>query len=241
MVHETPPASAEKTPRARRREARTEEILDVAERLLDEGGMHALTMQRLAAELGTTVGATYRYFESKDAILAALQRRVFETFGDDLEAALARHDEAHPRASRIGALTRVCVAARTLATMPARRPTHARLLARMLGEPDNVLPTDLGEVNVTVAVSLAGGVIRELAGARDAGGLAAGDDLERAWLLWSSLSGLVQAKKLARWGLPGFDFDALSERLVVTLLVGWGAEAARAREAWARAGESVGG
>lgn len=231
----------ERTPRARRRVARIEEILDTAERLLDADGMHALTMQRLAQALGTTVGATYRYFDSKDAILGALQRRVLEHLAADLERALARYEAAHPRASRIGALSRVCVAARTFASMPARRPTHARLLARMMAEPDNVLPPAIAEGNAAVALSLASAVVRELAAAREAGALGPGADFERAWLLWSSLSGLTQTKKLARWGVPGLELDALGERLVASLLVGWGAEPARAREAWARAGEVVSG
>ncbi|WP_236516435.1 TetR/AcrR family transcriptional regulator [Sandaracinus amylolyticus] len=231
VVHETA--------RVRRREAKAERILDAAEGILEREGHEALTMQRLAAELELTVGAAYRYFASKDAIVAALQRRVFEGLAADLERAIAEYEAAHPRASRVGALSRVCVVARVYATLPERRPTHARLLSRMMGEPRNVLPEGFGEANAQVAMTLAGSGVRELASAREAGALGAGDDLERAILLWTSLTGLAQAKKLERWGVPGLDVDALTERLVVTLLVGWGAEPARAREALARAAEIV--
>ncbi|MDQ3038107.1 MAG: TetR/AcrR family transcriptional regulator, partial [Myxococcota bacterium] len=142
------------TSRERRREATSERILEAAERILESEGSDALTMQRLAAELGHTVGATYRYFESKDAIVAALQRRVIESLGDDLEAALARYEAGSPRASKLGALTRVALVARVYASLGQRRPTHARLLMTMLADPRNVLPAGVGEANVAAAVRI---------------------------------------------------------------------------------------
>lgn len=225
--------------RGRRRAQSVARILDAAERILEAEGGDALTMQRLASELDYTVGATYRYFASKDAIVAALQRRVFEALGADLEGALARYEAGSPRASKLGALARVAIVARTYAGLGARRPTHARLLLRMLADPRNVLPEGLGDANATFAVRVGGAAVRELAAARAAGALAAGDDLERALLLWSSLQGLAQARKLERWGIPGLDVDALTERMIVTLLSAWGAEPARAREALARATDVI--
>ena len=60
----------------RRRKERSDRVLDAAMRLLVEEGAHALTIQRLAHDLDYAVGALYRYFPSKDALLADLQRKV---------------------------------------------------------------------------------------------------------------------------------------------------------------------
>lgn len=235
MVH-----AIEAKPRERRREATSERILEAAERILEAEGMAALTMQRLASEVGYTVGAAYRYFDSKDAILAALQRRVFDALGADLAEALARYEATSPRVSMVGALTRVSIVARTYASIAARRPTHARLLLTMSGDPRNVLPEGFGGANAAVAMRIGGQAVRELAAAQGEGALSAGDDVERALLLWASLQGIAQAKKLERWGIPGLDTDRLGDRMVATLLVGWGADPGRAREALARAREIVG-
>jgi AcrR family transcriptional regulator len=232
-------AHATLTPRQTRREATSERILDAAERLLESEGPDALTMQRLAAEIGYTVGAAYRYFASKDAIVAALQRRVFDGLSRDLAAALERFEAERPRAGKLTALTRVAIVARVYATLGSRRPTHARLVARMLAEPENLLDDAHGGANTLVALELGAQAVRELAGARESEALEPGDDLERALVLWSGLSGVMQGKKLERWGVPGLETERLADAMVRTLLVGWGAEPARAREALGRAATFV--
>lgn len=49
-----------------------EHILDVALRLMSEHGAAATSMRLLAKECGLNVAAIYHYFESKDALLAAV-------------------------------------------------------------------------------------------------------------------------------------------------------------------------
>lgn len=48
-----------------------DQILVTALQLLAEDGFHGFSMRALAAKLGVTVGATYRYFGGKEKILAA--------------------------------------------------------------------------------------------------------------------------------------------------------------------------
>lgn len=229
VVHETP--------RERRREESATRILDTAQRLVADDGLEALTMQRLATELGYTVGATYRYFASKDELLAALQRRVFVALGDDLRAAIERLEARHPRPGKLAALSRVAVVARVYATLADRRPTDARLLGLMLADPRNVLDGEHGAANVATAIELGAIAASALAGAAREGALADGDAAQRALVLWAALQGVAQTKKLERWGVPGLSGDALADETVRALLVGWGAEAARVREARARASE----
>lgn len=240
VVHDpTVPARPTAKPREQRRETTSARILDAAQQILEAEGLAGLTMQRLAAEVGFTVGASYRYFASKDELVAALQRRVLETLGADLAAALERFDARKPRAGMLTALTRVAIVARVYATLGTRRPTDARLLSLLMGEPRQVLPPELGRVNTEIALRVAGQALAPLAAARSERALGDGDDGERALVLWASLQGVAQTRKLERWGVPGLELDRLADALVRALLVGWGAEPARAREALARAVEIV--
>ena len=58
----------------RKRAKRRREFLDAAARIVADEGFEALTMSRLAEHLDTVVSAVYRYFPSKGALLAELQR-----------------------------------------------------------------------------------------------------------------------------------------------------------------------
>ena len=64
------------TPRQQRRIQRTRELLDIAEQILLEEGVDALTMVHLARRASAGVGALYRYFPSKDDLVAALHGRI---------------------------------------------------------------------------------------------------------------------------------------------------------------------
>src|SRR5215510_11367536 len=50
-------------------------ILDAAERSFCRSGFHRTTMQDVAAEAGMSPGNLYRYFSSKDAMVAGLAER----------------------------------------------------------------------------------------------------------------------------------------------------------------------
>ena len=226
MVHETTA-----TPRAIRREQASERILDAAERILGAEGLEALTMQRLASELNLTVGAAYRYFPSKEAIVAALQRRVLLALASDLAAEL-EHEIADP-------LERVARIARLYASLAARRPLHARLLSRMMGDPANLVDAESGAANTRVALEIGAIGVRELAAAREAGALGVGSDIERTLALFAALTGVAQTRKLERWNVPGLSADALADEVLRSLLVGWGADPERAVGAIARAKEKT--
>jgi AcrR family transcriptional regulator len=75
------------------REAKVEEILDLAERRLREGGYEQLSVAALARELGLAQNAVYWYFPAKDDLFVAVLRRMLE----DLAARKPRVDVGHRR------------------------------------------------------------------------------------------------------------------------------------------------
>lgn len=56
-------------------------LLDAAGRLLSEEGPHALSMRRLATEVGTSTTAVYSLYGGKPELLTALHREAFRRFG----------------------------------------------------------------------------------------------------------------------------------------------------------------
>jgi TetR/AcrR family transcriptional regulator, repressor for uid operon len=67
-------------------------ILDAAESCFARNGFHRSTMQDVAAECRMSPGNLYRYFASKDAIVAGLVERDREMFMADFRALAASHD-----------------------------------------------------------------------------------------------------------------------------------------------------
>jgi AcrR family transcriptional regulator len=66
--------------------ARREQILDCAEAVLEAEGVEALTMRRLADEVGIQAPSLYKHWRDKDALLAALQERALAAFASGMGA-----------------------------------------------------------------------------------------------------------------------------------------------------------
>jgi len=79
-----------RSPTQARARATIDDVLAAAARIMERDGYDALTTNRVARIAGVSVGTLYQYFESKEAIVAALQNRHFEKMGRPL---LARMQE----------------------------------------------------------------------------------------------------------------------------------------------------
>jgi len=86
-------AEAAHAPTAQDRKPR---ILDAAERCFARTGFHRATMQDVAAECGMSPGNLYRYFASKDDVVAGIAERDRERFMRDIEQLRSAPD---PRAT----------------------------------------------------------------------------------------------------------------------------------------------
>ena len=76
-------------PMQQRARERTQQILDITARLLEEVGIDDLTTILIAKELGISVGSLYHYFPNKHSILFALGERWLEEMTlamNDIEA-----------------------------------------------------------------------------------------------------------------------------------------------------------
>src|SRR5258707_7637524 len=89
-------------------------VVDRALRLADEVGLDALTIRKLATELGVTPMALYWHFRSKEELLGGLAERVWGEISTDVDPGAAWLDQlrgmpesllrvlrAHPAAARL--------------------------------------------------------------------------------------------------------------------------------------------
>jgi AcrR family transcriptional regulator len=75
--------------------ARRQQILDAAQLLFTRNGFHATSMHDVIAEAGLSVGAVYRYFKSKEDLIAAIAGETASIIAEEIEE-LARLDPPLP-------------------------------------------------------------------------------------------------------------------------------------------------
>jgi AcrR family transcriptional regulator len=69
-------------------------LLDAAERIVEAGGLEALSVRRVANEVGTTTRAVYSLFGSKDGLVVALGVRAFDLLRDSINSLPVTDDPA---------------------------------------------------------------------------------------------------------------------------------------------------
>lgn len=222
VVHENAHRASPRV--ARKRELRAEAIVEGAMVVVAEEGLDALTLARVGSALGCVPAALYRYFPSKDALLAALQRRAIA----EIDAALAAAEaELSARAGKRSAAT-VClagilVASRTYAELPRTHPRAYFLVAVLLGDPRLLLSSEESLRTAPLLASLLGRVHARFEEAATLGVLEAGDATLRTMALWGALQGALSLDK-ARRIAPALPAGAqVCEAASMAMLRGWGA------------------
>lgn len=213
MLHEEA-----RSPRERRHDGNLARITDAAMRMVEKGGLEALSVNKLAAAVDYTPGALYRYFPSKDALLAALVLRVLEDVRADVDRATS---EVGPKAS---SFSRVLAIVHGYRAFARRRPHRFGLIGVTLADPRVLLNEPQAAAPVAAATMNA---LRPLADAlldaERAGQLSPGDVAERTVSLFALLQGVLQLQKQARFAPEVIDTSRLAVSGTRALLVGWGA------------------
>ena len=121
------------------RSERASEIVAAARLILEKEGVAALTMRRLAAEVGIQAPSLYKHFPTKRAVEAALVEAGMLEMGEALHAAIAAPGRAGPVRALLGAYRRAALdnpALYRLATSgPLPRAYLALGLEEWAGEP----------------------------------------------------------------------------------------------------------
>jgi AcrR family transcriptional regulator len=201
---------------SRKRDERAAAILDAATEILAAEGHDALTLGRLARALDLVPAALYRYFESKDALLAALQRRAVVRIHLGLGEAIAGWEEPLPK---------LLAAARFYLALPRTDPQAFYLVAVLLGDPRPLLSDAESQKTAPLLLALLGEVEQVFRLAVEGRVLAKGDGMSRTLAFWSVLQGALSLEKARRVAPSLPSADDVGGAAVRAMLIGWGADA----------------
>lgn len=213
----------------RKRRSRKKTLIDQALAILEEGGWDALTLQAVADRADYAVAALYRYFPSKDALIAEMQMRVVSQIRDAVELARVRLTET-PATPRARALATLAACVETYIGYAVAYPERYGLIGASLGDPRRIL-SDESALRVLASVEP---VFSIMTGAMKDAGIP-GDSRMRVWTIWATLNGILQIRKLARLSTPGGASEDLAASAVESLLAGFGV----VRRDWVRARQKV--
>jgi AcrR family transcriptional regulator len=228
VVHVPHLSAVPASKRARTRQKRRQQFLAVAAEIVSRDGLEGLTMQALATELDCAIGTAYTYFESKAALVAAVQRNALDTLARSLHLAQAGWDRYLDDAARDpgeAALARLLAFGGFLRAAAVAYPNEVALLQVVLGAHSADLPDDQAVTNADVAARFLDEP-RALLGAAEGRALDRGDAWGRAVSWVAALNGVLLLEGLGRADPRTFQPAALARQLTIDLVVGWGADPA---------------
>jgi AcrR family transcriptional regulator len=172
--------------------------------LLEREGEAALTLRRVAAQLGVTPNALYRYYRSRDVLVAAVANEVARRLLEAIDRALADIDESFEADSAVRVRVLMQVYADFAATHPTLYQTFTNAKASAAAELPAPFYLDLLWRRVIA-------ILAPLTGQADAPAAAV--------TLWGLLHGIWALKQANRLGggkpdsVDDFAFEALLKGL----------------------------
>lgn len=197
-------------------------------RLVERGGLEALTIHRLAAELDCAVGGIYRYFPSMSALYGELQRGIVREYDAELSAELSLHESQGP----IAALASTAL---HYHRWFSARPGKLGLVSFGMADPRHILSDDDNQLLAAEAGRVVARLVELLERGAAEERLDRGDPIRRAFAFWSAVHGVFNFRKLARLGPALPENEELLVEVAGALFVGWGADRAGVARAFRRA------
>jgi AcrR family transcriptional regulator len=212
-----------------RHDQRRQSYLAEAMRLVIEEGMEGLTIGRLASRMKASIGAVYRYFPSKEALIVSLQELAIADFEQFMAGRLK---ELEPRLAAesspgVRALARLMAAFQAYIDHADVSPRSHRLVDTFLSFPEVILSdAEALSINQRLVAPILESYKRLLSEATAAGVLEPGDDLQRTHLAWACVHGLDHFRKRDRLNPPQLQLKVLLPLARGGLLRAFGAKPA---------------
>ena len=153
---------ASRQPLQERSRYKVQLILEATQRLLDKGGLEALTTNAIAASAGVSIGTLYQFFSSKEAILDALADHEVEAIAARVAAAMKDPSILSPE-GRIAAVVRAVAAG-----YGGRQTAHRLVMAHSLTQGVNRLAPLMTMMTAYLSEDRNVGTIKHALGRADA-------------------------------------------------------------------------
>jgi AcrR family transcriptional regulator len=216
-----------RTERKRRQRARV--FVEGAKHIIATDGFEGLTISRLARELDSADSAVYRYFASKGALIAEIQREAIERLSLSLTTITRLGDERFAAAGLDGLATataRLVLFGRWFCATTETYPEELRLLQMIMSQRASALDPEGGARILPIAMELLGHAVIAIEAAQQAGAISPGNSIDRAALWSSALSGVIETDDLEKYVPELFGGTRLARQANLDLLAGWGADRA---------------
>lgn len=227
---------ARPTKRQLNRIERTRIFLDTAIRIVVNEGFDALTMQRLADETDSAIGAVYRYFPSKGALVAEVQTVSVERITASYTLIRERSDRIFQSAGlddQEVALARAVTFGRFFIALTDTFPHEFRLLQAVNSQAHAIIPVEewTRVFPSIVRFMLMGQQVIE--DAQAAGVFTESEGLDRVLIFASAVNGVLSLSTQDRFDADLFDGQRLALVLLRDLGRAWGASEEQIAAAWA--------
>jgi len=219
--------------RERNRQTKIKTILDTAMSLVVEGGIEAMTIHAIARKLDWAVGAMYRYFPSKDALLAELQCRVIAEYRVDMMALLDKYERSHSDKP----LWTLALTARHYAYYLHTREAHFRLISLALTDSKQYLPDAEGLKVMAEVHPILQRLTNVFERAQQQKAITVSDIASCTLVYWTAVQGVLSMKKLERFAPDQLNNERLLRHTLDTLFTGWGASHQNVEQAFLKAEE----
>jgi AcrR family transcriptional regulator len=164
----------------------SEDILDAAEQIHRDEGLHALSVRRVAGTVGVTPMALYKHFANKNDLLDGLVARGFSLLEEHFARAAARRTPA----------SRVRAALKEYREFALAQPRLFELMFLVRRRDVPTAPASLTETASPAFAALATAVAECMA----TGEMKKGDLGETILLIWATVHGLVVLHLSGRFG-----------------------------------------
>jgi AcrR family transcriptional regulator len=204
---------------------RTRQFLGTALDIVTTEGFDALTMQRLADQCDSAIGAVYRYFPSKGALVAEVQREAIERISTSYALVRAKSDASIAGlGERPRSLARLVLMGRWFIALGETHPQELRLFQMLMSEWRHVVPVEEGFRVVPSVMRLLDEARDCIEAAADAGSLDGRADPMTRVVVWAAgVGGVMQAGRLDIYDAELFDGARLASVLTFDLFASWGA------------------
>ena len=217
--------------RSQNRISQTQRFLEAGLAIVDSEGLHGLTMSKLARQSGAAVGAVYRYFPSKGALVAEMQRhaidRIAASYVDyvqqfrssELLAKVPNDEQA-----QLVELAGLWLVSEFYCQAAVLFAEEFRLLQLLMAETHAVVPIEEGFAVLPHAMALLSKIAEPIDAAVAAGAIEAESTLDRVLTLTAAAGSLLQVARLAVYDEQLFEPRRLVMQLSRDLFRGWGAD-----------------